>query len=102
MFTAPPARGSQRLRQLDPDAADDALQRIGDDRRVRVAHDDVALAEIVIRRRLTGAWEPRLDDEGTDVPLHLLNTMHDPNPAAPHPAQVGGAGGVPALRHGEA
>src|SRR3954468_21927097 len=101
MFTAPPARGSQRLRQLDPDPADDALQRIGHDVRVRVAHDDVALAEIVTRRRLTGAREPRLDDEVTDVPLPLLDTMHGPDPAASHPAQVGGAGGVPAFRHGE-
>src|SRR3954447_6888203 len=101
MFTAPPAGGSQRLRQLDPDPADDALQRIGHDRRVRVAHDDVALAEIVARRRLTGARKPRLDDEVADVPLHVLDTVHKPNPAASHPPQVGGAGGVPAFRYGE-
>src|SRR4051794_3519124 len=97
-FTAPPPAGSSRLRQLDPDAADDGLQGVRDDGRLRVANDDVALAEVVAGSRLTRLRQPGLDDEMAELPLELVDTVHGPDAAAPHPAQVGGAGGVLPLR----
>src|SRR3954468_21150585 len=102
MTTFTSASGCSCLGHLDADAGDDPVQRVPHDLGVRVPHDHVPLAEVVGAGGLARLRHPRLYDE---VPARLLDLVDPgprPHPTAAHPAQVGRAGRVPALRDVEA
>ena len=75
--------------------------RVAHHRGLRVAHDHVALARVVRRRRLAGLGQPGLDDQVPEAALQLLDAVHGPHLAPALPAQVDAAGRELPLRRVE-
>src|SRR5262249_2552052 len=75
------------LSQLDAHQAHEALERPLDDRRLRMAQDDEALAFVAAAGGLPLARQAHLRDEMAHLLLCLVETMDPNDAAAPLPAQ---------------